>query len=81
MYLAFILPKTHVCLPSIIYSTAADGKRAKKTCRVILGPAYTNYHNALTTLSLPNLSTTSRGPGESCKKTAASPRPTPLAPQ
>ncbi|MPC20006.1 hypothetical protein E2C01_012936 [Portunus trituberculatus] len=65
VYLSFILPRLmHAspawssCLTSTQQQQLEDVQR--RACRIILGLAYTNYDHALTTLSLPRLSTKNR---------------------
>ena len=61
VYTSFILPKLMYASPawssSLNLSQQLQLERVqKRACRVILGPAYINYDNALTTLSLRRLS-------------------------
>ncbi|MPC46447.1 hypothetical protein E2C01_040167 [Portunus trituberculatus] len=50
--------KTHVCLTATQRQQLENVQN--RACRIILGPAYTNYGHALTTLNLPRLSNTHR---------------------
>ncbi|MPC35054.1 hypothetical protein E2C01_028464 [Portunus trituberculatus] len=61
VHLTFILPGLMYALPAWS-SCLTDTQRQqlenvqKRACRIILGPAYTNYDHALTNLNLPRLS-------------------------
>ncbi|MPC46361.1 hypothetical protein E2C01_040080 [Portunus trituberculatus] len=60
-YLTFILPRIMYSSPAWSSSLTSTQQQQledvqKRTCRIILDPAYTNYDHALTTLSLPRLS-------------------------
>ncbi|MPC83802.1 hypothetical protein E2C01_078519 [Portunus trituberculatus] len=61
VYLTFILPRLMYASRACSYSFSSTQQQQlenvqKRTCRVIHGSAYTNYNDALTTLSLPKLS-------------------------
>ncbi|XP_063886472.1 uncharacterized protein LOC135114506 [Scylla paramamosain] len=65
VYLTFILPKLMYASPawssSLTHTQQLQLESVqKRACRVILGPAYTTYEEALTTLSLSRLSTRHR---------------------
>ena len=61
VYLTFILPKLMYASPAWSSSLTSTQQQQlesvqKRACRIILGPAYTTYDDALSTLSLPRLS-------------------------
>ena len=61
VYTTFILPSLMYCSPVWSSSLTLTQKQQlervqKRACRIILGPAYQSYTDALTTLSLPQLS-------------------------
>ena len=65
VYLTFILPKLMYASPAWSSSLTRTQQQQlesvqKRACRVILGAAYTTYEDALTTLSLPSLSSRHR---------------------
>ncbi|MPC86129.1 hypothetical protein E2C01_080945 [Portunus trituberculatus] len=60
IYLTFILPR--LMYASLVWSSSLTSTQQqqledvqKRACRIILGPAYTNYGHALTTLNLSTL--------------------------